>query len=415
MKYTHKWLMILLTWMPLVASAQYSGGEGDGHVTRVSVQLDMSGVPVGVRPLYRGGAGDGFDQAVNNATLNGTSIAVLYGGGPGDGFDGFQSSQTLEGELIAVIYGGGNGDGFDFSANSVTLQGEELAIIYGGGAGDGFDVVATNLSLDGLFISGVYGGGSGDGFDRVTTNASLNGAMLMLYGGGDGDGFDRDRANLSLDGQSLAGLYGGGDGDGFDTEIFAGVVPLPLTLLTFEAIPNETFVLLRWVTENEQNTDYFTIEKTRVGIDFTDVGDVSASGFTEVGERRTYELTDEAPWIGTSFYRLKTTDFDGALSLSHLLEVNYAAAEGERTFDLFPNPNTGTHFSLVLHGFQREEACYFEIIGMNGQQISSGQFLAQESTAQRFELSERLAAGSYLIRLRGQDGRASSKILLVGR
>mgnify|MGYP001797388739 CR=1 FL=1 len=42
--------------------AQFAGGSGDGVDQVTTVQLDLSGVPVGIRPLYGGGSGDGFDQ-----------------------------------------------------------------------------------------------------------------------------------------------------------------------------------------------------------------------------------------------------------------------------------------------------------------------------------------------------------------
>ncbi|MEL6359051.1 MAG: T9SS type A sorting domain-containing protein, partial [Bacteroidota bacterium] len=269
-------------------------------------------------------------------------------------------------------------------------------------------------TIDGTSITGLYSGGVGDGFDRSTFIGGLMGEMFMLYGGGEGDGFDRSRVSYTLSGTDLAHLYGGGDGDGFDVNRFEGVVPLPLTLISFSALPQVDFVLVSWVTEDEVDTDFFTIEKTRDGRDFTWVGEREAAGFSEPGERLHYDLKDYDPYLGTSFYRLKTTDFDGAISLSHLVEVNYAASTDDWDFVLFPNPNTGKHFSIDPEGLQPERSCLIELVDAQGRLLFQQVLSAEDIDGQRFELTEPLPGGSYLIRLSDDRGESKAKILLVG-
>lgn len=396
-------------------TAQYMGGDADGYTKTLIIQIDLTGIPVGAQPLYVGGNGDGFDNKVFEGSLSGQMVAI-YKGGNGDGFDIAVSSLSLDGQELMGLYTGGDGDGFDQHISISTLDGMEVVGLYTGGHGDGFDLEQTTLSLDGVSVVGLYVGGDGDGFDSFTFASGLMGEMLALYGGGDGDGFDQSVASFTLNGAPLVGLYGGGAGDGFDVSQFSGAVPLPLTLITFEAIPEETFVLLRWVTEDELDTDFFTIEKTREGNDFTFVGEVDAAGFSEPGEQLHYNIRDEVPWDGSSFYRLKTTDFDGAIALSHLVAVNYTSGKlAEHRFELFPNPNTGKHFSLQLYGYRNDKMVYFNVLNASGRELLSGEFYPNEGAVQRFELPQKLSPGSYLIRLRSDDGIVETKILLVGR
>ncbi|MBC6992847.1 T9SS type A sorting domain-containing protein [Neolewinella lacunae] len=394
--------------------AQFSGGPGDGFTQRRTIQLDLTGVPVGVRPLYLGGSDDGFARAGGAFSLTGQSLTVLYGGGRGDGFDRAGGSLTLGGQSLAILYGGGPGDGFDRSSNSLTLSGQTLAILYGGGPGDGFDRSSNSLTLGGQTLAILYGGGPGDGFDKQTFAGSLAGTMFMLYGGGPGDGFDRAIVAATLGGFNLADLYRGGAGDGFDYATYFGSIPLPLLLIRFEAFPEQDYVLIRWQTEDEVATDYFTIEKTRDGRDFAFVGETEAAGFSEPGERLDYQLKDHQPYPGTSFYRLMTTDLDGAISLSHLVEVQLSDARANWDFLLFPNPNTGSQVNVRPSGLEPGATVTLEIFDAAGKHLLQ-RTLTATGADHRFELQRKLSPGSYLIRMTDAAGIIKAKLLLVGR
>lgn len=404
-------IITLLLCLPSLLFAQYGGGEGDGFTARLVIQLDLTGVPAGVRPLFAGGRGDGADRFTISTTLSGAELAQLFRGGSGDGHDNFTVNLTLDGTELSPLYGGGNGDGFDQKTISTALEGTTFTALFSGGSGDGFDQGAAAGALDGQSLAGLFAGGPGDGFDRVTITGTLSGAMLDLYGGGPGDGFDEATGSFSLTGTDLAILFGGGGGDGFDTETFFGVLPLPLTLISFDAFPEDKYVLLRWVTEDEVATDFFTIEKTRNGSDFAFVGTTEAAGDSEPGERLHYDMKDEQPYDGTSFYRLQTTDFDGAISLSHLVEVNFTNAEGW-DFQFFPNPNTGRQVNFRPVGLEDGSALQLEILDVQGRALLRDE-LTTDGSDHRFDLTTPLPSGSYLIRVTDGQGQGKAKILIV--
>lgn len=397
--------------------AQYTGGPGDGFTRALVVQLTFDGIPAGVAALYIGGSGDGFDQSSESVVLSGENLAALFQGSSGDGFDRSTVSQTLSGEMLLVLYGGGIGDGFDRSMTSVTLSGDNTNQLYGGGPGDGFDRSLAQLTLDGSSVAAIFGGGSGDGFDFKAMSQALNGQTLTgLFGGGSGDGFDARFVSVVVSGETLAELFGGGRGDGFDVAFYAGSIPLPLDLISFDAFPEQGYVLLKWTTENEQATDFFTIEKTTDGLGFAEVGNTDAAGYSEPGERLVYEMKDDEPYQGRSFYRLKTTDFDGVISLSHLVEVQYAETEGaDWNFTLFPNPNTGRHFSVRTEGMAAGEEVTVEVFDVNGRALFTETYVQSPGEAFRFDLASRLTSGSYLVRVVTPGLGSQAKLLLVGK
>jgi hypothetical protein len=85
--------------------------------------------------------------------------------------------------------------------------------------------------------------------------------------------------------------------------------PLPIELLNFDARCDGDRVTLRWTTASEINNQYFTLEKSRDGIAYTEIATVEGAG-NSTSERQ-YAFTDVSPYAGTSYYRLSQTDFDG--------------------------------------------------------------------------------------------------------
>jgi Concanavalin A-like lectin/glucanases superfamily/Secretion system C-terminal sorting domain len=111
-------------------------------------------------------------------------------------------------------------------------------------------------------------------------------------------------------------------------------VVLPLKLGQFTASKRAGQVELNWETLSEENTDYFEIERSSDGNNWTRIGQVSAKGNSI--QKEYYSFKDPMPAVLTSFYRLKMADKDGIYTYSRVITVT-AAAEltGLR---LFPNP-----------------------------------------------------------------------------
>lgn len=100
------------------------------------------------------------------------------------------------------------------------------------------------------------------------------------------------------------------------------IEPLPIELLSFNAIAKDKNVDIKWTTSSETNNDYFTIEKSLNGIDFTVVGIVQGAGNSN--EVLHYTFADD--FISENrviYYRLKQTDFDGAFEYVGTTWVNF--------------------------------------------------------------------------------------------
>jgi hypothetical protein len=108
----------------------------------------------------------------------------------------------------------------------------------------------------------------------------------------------------------------------------AGV--LPVQLFSFNAAINAQAVVLSWSTGSELNNDYFTVEYSKDGINFTGIGKINSTGNSNSISNYTFE--HKTPIAGANYYRLKQVAVDGSFSYSDIKKINY-----KRTNQLIKN------------------------------------------------------------------------------
>jgi hypothetical protein len=118
--------------------------------------------------------------------------------------------------------------------------------------------------------------------------------------------------------------------------------PLPITLLTFFVNAVNTQAELEWTTASELNNDYYTILRSKDGIEFSEIGKVAAGKSPRSLQK--YKFTDIHVFPGKSYYRLKQTDVDGNFEYSQIRMVNFA--EFETALLAYPNPLFNEELSL---------------------------------------------------------------------
>ena len=115
---------------------------------------------------------------------------------------------------------------------------------------------------------------------------------------------------------------------------FGNGVGLPISLVYFDAKPtNQSTVDVTWRTESEINNAFFTVERSANGNNFEEVARVSGAGNSS--KSINYKTTDYSPLPGTSYYRLKQTDFDGTFTYSRIVAVQM---QKQSSLTISPNP-----------------------------------------------------------------------------
>lgn len=114
--------------------------------------------------------------------------------------------------------------------------------------------------------------------------------------------------------------------------------PLPIELLSFNAKCNNNDVTINWSTASETNNEYFTIERSNDGVTWVTLTTLPGAGNSNT--TLYYSYTDNNPLPGTSYYRLKQTDFSGQSVAFDPVTVSCSEINSENTGItlIYPNP-----------------------------------------------------------------------------
>ena len=170
---------------------------------------------------------------------------------------------------------------------------------------------------------------------------------------------------------------------------------LPVEWGVFSAKSEEDQVLLHWNTVQEQNNEGFYIERSNDGRTFTTLEFVAGAG--DSYHPQAYFHLDTRPLSGTSFYRLRQTDYAGDFSYSDIREVHHSGTTNN--WQVNPNP-VGPDGRVMLSGLPTgDNFSFVDLMAISGQHIE--RFTIEPGTTQ-LELSlptQSLPSGVYLLRL----------------
>ncbi|MCW3085266.1 MAG: hypothetical protein JWP12_2632 [Bacteroidetes bacterium] len=185
------------------------------------------------------------------------------------------------------------------------------------------------------------------------------------------------------------------------------IVPLPIELLLFTAAVNGKDVDLNWKTATEVNNDFFTVERSADAMDFGFVDEVKGAGNSN--QPINYFTKDNNPLPGTSYYRLKQTDFDGHYKYSNVVPVNIVSKDFELV-NTYTNSAAGV-LEITLNN-NSNYLIKFDLYTSIGEKKYS---LATQINGQNVKVElpcATLAKGIYLLRVSGGNQLISRKIKL---
>ncbi|MBC8035323.1 MAG: S8 family serine peptidase [Chitinophagaceae bacterium] len=192
------------------------------------------------------------------------------------------------------------------------------------------------------------------------------------------------------------------DGVGIDNiRVFdSSFIPLPVTLLSFTAVREQSAGVLNWSTSSESNTELFIVEKSANGIDYTNIGTVKAANAGNVISR--YKFMDNNLQVGTTYYRLRMTDKDGSFKYSPLRMITF---NSEKFYiNILPNPVTkGTLYINTSSNCSKIELC-----DISGRILKSFTVKGIRNTLQVGDIIK----GIYLLRVVTDEGKKTEKIII---
>jgi hypothetical protein len=172
---------------------------------------------------------------------------------------------------------------------------------------------------------------------------------------------------ISLDTTTCGSYYNNSLGAYINMDINLGfsLVGLPAEMIHFEAKKVDNHAELHWKTATEENVSHFEIQKSRDLYTWYHLDNVVAKGNSH--ELNNYNYIDYTLDFGTTYYRLKTVDYDGLTEYSETKIIAFQTV----SITLYPNPSTnGTVTIRSSKPLTDSEIDQIQVIDMNGKKSS---------------------------------------------
>jgi|GEM_PF-2949243 len=185
------------------------------------------------------------------------------------------------------------------------------------------------------------------------------------------------------------------DGGTFSVRLTGAALPLTLTSFTGQHSTGKN--LLNWQTSFEQNSRGFELERSANGIAFSALAFIQSKAANGVSnETLLYNFTDNKPFKGSSFYRLKMLDRDGSFKYSQVVVLKGTRPTVLQLSAVYPNPVQSVLNLLVTS--PANNMVTFLISDLSGKVVMQQRAnLISGDNPVRLQVG-RLAAGSYLLK-----------------
>lgn len=170
--------------------------------------------------------------------------------------------------------------------------------------------------------------------------------------------------------------------------------PLAVNNLSFNAsLINNSYVKLNWSGKEESNFSGYEVQKSKDAVNWEFAGVIPGNG--QSGTKQ-YEFTDNSPYAGLTYYRLKFVGASGNNSFSEVRSVKKSALEDRITIK--PNPvTTNATISINVTESTTGEVV---LIASGGKRLHSQKIVlnAGANTIQ-FPIKDDWNAGMYILRV----------------
>jgi len=178
----------------------------------------------------------------------------------------------------------------------------------------------------------------------------------------------------------------------FDNIVITTILPLPIELTSFHVKQTKNnSALLEWETFTEVNNDYFTIEKSNDGEIWSEVVDINGAGHSY--SIQNYSFIDDSPYLGTSYYRLKQTDFNVEFSYSDMVSFSNLM---EDDILIYPNPSKDHVLNIRLKEASRQGISVYNFLN---QLVFESEYLINDT----LDLMH-LSSGIYTVFIKSESG-----------
>ncbi|MBL7981886.1 MAG: T9SS type A sorting domain-containing protein [Flavobacteriales bacterium] len=325
--------------------------------------------------IFMGGGGGGGEGNNNVSTNGGNGGGIILIKANTIRTTGTCTGLRISADGASVGNAGNDGGGGGGAGGSIIVHADQFQL----GASCPLLVRANGGNGGRVNDGATHGAGGGGGQGAVVFSAMVPSSNITVETNNGAGGCNNSSNPCNSQALSASGSNGGGIIQGSSG-------PLPVELLSFQAIPVNARVALTWSTATELHNAFFTVERSADGEVWAGLQEVQGAGTSlHVNE---YRVFDEHPLPGLSYYRLRQTDLDGTERSYPMVSVRIAASSD--VLVAFPNP--ATDLVKLVHGAVVDDVSLL-IVDASGRAVNIP--MVNEGAYQLLDVSQ-LPAGQYM-------------------
>ncbi len=187
--------------------------------------------------------------------------------------------------------------------------------------------------------------------------------------------------------------------------VFTSLFPLSVKFLDIQAFNESKSVRVNWQVDNEEDVNYYDVEKSFNGKDFNSISKNHASGILS------YTCLDSQSAANVTYYRIKAVGHNNTISYSSTVQV-YKGSGKSNAITVFPNPVENDVLRLQANGLQAG-SYRIDVYNALGQGVVGQAFDYDGSAVQLTINMTGINSGVYFVKLSDSVGRvlATHRIL----
>jgi plastocyanin len=178
---------------------------------------------------------------------------------------------------------------------------------------------------------------------------------------------------------------------------FTASAVAPVSLSAFKVANENNNAILKWTTASEDNVDYFSVQKSKTGSDFTEIARVPATGNSN--EVKSYSYTDLnlSPGDRFYYYMLAVVDKNGDKHFSSTQLLRNKVGTPKLIVSISPNPIERTGHLMLKFNAEKPGRMEVNVTNMQGKSILKTTMQANEGVNNGHLMLDGAAAGTYSI------------------
>ncbi len=185
-----------------------------------------------------------------------------------------------------------------------------------------------------------------------------------------------------------------------------GALVAPNNTLTFNAYRKGLNSELKWINNTGDKNEFFDIERSTDGVNFTKIGRVDGKG-GNAGDQLYFQTFDRNPSVGDNIYRLKMVWKDGTVSFSQEQTVRFDEIPA---IGIYPNPAADELF-VDLSQFVGQKVA-INLVNNLGINVFTKTIKEAVDEAHRLDISD-IHSGSYRIFIQSETSRPEVRQVIV--